>query len=230
MKLLIALALLFCAVGLSSPESRIKIAVVDTGIILSDTIKPYICADGHKDFTATGLNDRHGHGTNVAHLIAQSIDPSTHCLVIVKWLDPMTPGMLTSYNLAAATKYAAYSDVKYINISAGGNSQLKKEKEAIQYGLEQGIRIVVAAGNDSWNLGEGCDHFPACYPTNSPNFYVVGALDSKGQKAYFSNYGGPVNAWAPGMRQSWKTTIIMSGTSQACAVFTGQLAAKEAAQ
>ncbi len=234
MKALIILALLISAVVSSplfaSPETRTKIAVVDTGLYLSPAIEPYVCSEGHKDFTGTGLGDSHGHGTNVSHLIAQSIDPKKHCLMIVKWLDVTTPGILTSYNLSAAIKFAAHSDAKYINISAGGKAKLRQEREAIEYALAHDIRVVVAAGNESEDLAKNCVYYPACYKTKSPNFYVVGALDSNGQPAYFTNFNGPVNAWAPGMRQSWKTPIVMSGTSQACAIFTGRLAAKEAAQ
>lgn len=231
MKYLSLLAALLLAAPLSpkSPliEKRIKIAVVDTGLYMSKEIEPYVCLDGHRDFTRTDLQDRFGHGTNVAHLIAKSLDPVKHCLVIVKWLDPSTPAIATNFTLQAAIYYAAHSDVSYINVSAGGGYRMKKEEKAIKFALDRGARVVVAAGNDGYDLSAGCIYYPACYPFKHDNFYVVGALDERGIKVYFSNFGGPVNAWAPGVEQSWKTEIIMSGTSQATGIYTGMLVERE---
>jgi subtilisin family serine protease len=225
--LLLAATLLLSSVAFPS-ETRIRIAVVDTGLSISDTIMPYLCADGHKDFTRSSLSDTHGHGTNVAHLIAQHINPATHCLMIVKWYDSTTPDILTILYLKEAIVYAAHSNAKYINISAGGGTPLKEELDAMKHAVKKGTRVIVAAGNDGWNLDDACIYYPACYQTGSENYYTVGALDAKGEKASFSNYGHVVNAWAPGVKQDWKSGIVMSGTSQATANWTGMLAAKEA--
>jgi len=226
MKTLLLAALLLSSVSIAA-DPRIKVAVVDTGILISKEIAPYICTDGHKDHTRTDLMDRHGHGTNVAHLIAQSLDPTRHCLVIIKWLDSSTPDILAAFYLQQAIYYAAHSDVKYINVSAGGQANFARERKSIEYAVKRGIRVVVASGNDHANLDIDCIYFPACYSIMNSNFYVVGALDKDGKRAWFSNYGGPINAFAPGVNQSWKTEIIMSGTSQATAVYTGWLAARE---
>jgi subtilisin family serine protease len=223
---LLIFSAIVCSASAPSLETRIRIAVVDSGLLMSKEIAPYVCLDGHKDFTMTGLGDRHGHGTNVSHLIAKSIDPKKYCLVIVKWYDPKAPPILSGLFLTAATEYAAHSGAQYINISAGGGAKYQRERNAIEYAVEHGVRVVVAAGNEGVDMSPSCPFFPACYPIHSNSFYVVGALEKDGKKAWFSNYGGPVNAWAPGTNQEGGG-IVMSGTSQATAVYTGLLVARE---
>ena len=64
-------------------ETRIKIAIIDTGIDVTPKIAPYLCNSGHKSFHGAfsfGSYDvfkdsvPQKHGTNVADLIAQNLD------------------------------------------------------------------------------------------------------------------------------------------------------------
>src|SRR5690606_17888997 len=104
--LLLSLLLFATNVTVAKP---IIIAVIDTGI--SDKLKDgkFLCKMGHKDFTGTGLNDVHGHGTHVSGLIhqhaAKTADwnkSANYCQVILKYWDPnQTDGNPLQQELAA---------------------------------------------------------------------------------------------------------------------------------
>ncbi len=205
------------------PETRVKIAVIDTGIVSNDETKPYLCKGKHYDLTGTGIQDENRHGTNVAGLIAKQINPEKVCLLIIKYYQP------NGYNLHAevtALNIAMQQNVKYINFSSGGEEKHWSEREIISKVLERKIYFVAAAGNKNDNLLAECNYYPACYSFASKYFRIVGnGLDPKRRFSY-SNYGGPVTDWRDGVRQTG-FGITMTGTSQSAAVLTGEIAAKE---
>lgn len=210
--------------ALATTENRIQISIVDTGINLTPALAPYLCSEGHKDLTGRGLQDTVGHGTTMAFLIAQSISPATHCLVIIKWLDYGDEGPINRFSDGLIQ--AAYSKAKYMNVSAGGRGFSRLEDMALRYAVDQGMRVIVAAGNDGLDLNKDCSIYPACFMTESPNFYTVGALSPNGERAEFSNYGDIVDMWELGIIEG-VDGALMFGTSPATAVATGKIAARE---
>lgn len=85
--------------------------------------------------------------------------------------------------------------VDVINLSLGGyvtGGCLTHVQEAIDYAVDRGIPVVVAAGNTTINvenfLPAGCD-----------NIIVVGATDWMNERAGFSNYGDGVDISAQGV-------------------------------
>ena len=198
-------------------EQREKIAIVDTGIIITPEIKPYLCNE-IKDATGTGIVDRNGHGTNIANIIKTGMDPKKQCLFIVKYYDK---GSGPDDYFEALSLVLKEKGVKYLNLSLNGSFPDSLEREALQVLLNRGVKISVAAGNSKEYLSYGCHSYPSCYDFNHKNFHVVG-----GTGVSASNFGPVVNYWEDGYRIS-AGGITMSGTSQACAVHTSKLIRKE---
>lgn len=219
---------------------QIVVAVIDTGISSYYKNKKFLCKEGHKDFTGTGLNDTHGHGTHISGLIHQevmnlhilyqpdissvinSVDPN-YCQLIIKFYDSGSNSINSEIN---AVNYAIEKKVDIINISAGGFDIDSLEKAAIKRALDAGIIIVAAAGNEGVSL-EKRPYYPASYDSR---IIVVGSLISANKRSKFSNYSTKVNSWEIG------TNLIsfgidgkaksMSGTSQATAVKSGKIVRK----
>jgi subtilisin family serine protease len=218
MKYLIMFLLSFsCLAG--SVEKRKKIAVLDTGIGLSQILQDYMCKDSRKTLLPldAGL-DKHGHGKNVIGLIAKEINSKTHCIVSYK---------IFNYNLKKqymndGIRQAIKDGVKYINISGGGpNSEPdsnKEERRLIRKALKKGIVVILASGNQGLNLDKNCNYYPACYKKDikNDNLIVVGAKDVKS-----GNKGKIIDFYEKGKLVG---TPVMSGTSQATATVTGKIA------
>lgn len=83
---------------------------------------------------------------------------------------------------------------KVINLSLGGAGACSQTlQEAIDYARSQKAVVIAAAGNDGNNM----DWFPY-QPATCRGVITVGATDSAGVKAFYSNYGKSVDVWAPG--------------------------------
>ncbi|MBI3073283.1 MAG: peptidase S8 [Deltaproteobacteria bacterium] len=176
----------------------VVVAVIDTGVAcrVSD-LKGTKCVDGwnfvdkKKDAT-----DDHGHGTHVAGTIAQTtnnahgvagIAPKVKIMPL-KVLDRF--GMGTSANVVAAIRYAADHGARVINMSLGSHFKSDQERRAIAYAYKKGVVVVAAAGNDG---EEGAN-----WPARHDHVIGVSALDSRGDLAFYSNFGEGIDIAAPG--------------------------------
>lgn len=211
-----------------APEDRIKIAVVDTGFETSKKLQPFLCRQGHISFTNDSpFSEGHSgkHGTNVAGLIAESLDSKKHCLLIIKFYSEYLSEKEFKDYVRMGIEYAISQNAKYLNLSLGGPESSHLEFLSLQAALNTGMKIIVAAGNGKkvkgsnigQNLDKDCYYYPACYKFRSrpENFFVVGSTQSK-----FSNYGKVVTRWADG---NYVGVPAQSGTSQATAIVTGQI-------
>lgn len=223
----------------TSKQAKVVVAVIDTGIDKELLNSPLLCKTGHKDFTGTGLDDRHGHGTHIAGLVEQyakdfPVTPKNaqqlndkkadFCIIVIKYYDPRD----NSDNLKKTIKaieWAIDQKVDIINYSGGGTDPSEPEREVVLKALNKGIKFVAAAGNERSDIDKA-KYYPAMY---DKRIYVVGNLvDSKVRSiASSSNYGKSVNTWEVGSnllsRLPNKTFGYMTGTSQACAVKSGKL-------
>jgi subtilisin family serine protease len=207
-------------------DFRTHIAVIDTGVNVHWKNMNYLCDDdSHLDLTGQGFEDKFGHGTNIAGILARSMNKKNQCLQIIKWvhdvegLNRFNKMDITESNLlmTKAVNQAIKFKAKYVNMSYGGPYGLPGEYKGILQLLKDGAIVATAAGNDSANLDITCNYYPACYNIIHKNYHVVG---NKGSES--SNFGKRVTNWADGNKiEAWGVT--QTGTSQATAVYLGGL-------
>lgn len=225
--LILAIVLLSsCSLAITVDSTRffpvtrktIKIAVIDTGINLKN-INVNICPNGLIDYTGTGIQDTHGHGQNIAHIIGSHLKGINYCLYIIKF----TVSQKTDRNYSVESfRKARDLKVDIINYSAGGDGPLEAEENVIKDLDRLAIPVITAAGNDHTDLSMRCTYFPACYIEQ--NVVVVGSMTDKREVSSFSNYGpGIINFYWYGENQDYGG-YEFSGTSQATAHVTGLLA------
>jgi subtilisin family serine protease len=216
----------------SSCPKVLKIAIVDTGLDLSDPrFDGHICPKGHKTFTSTGIADTIGHGTHIAGLIQQYAGDGPYCFLIYKYYSEYAPGHVNLQNESAAFQEAIRNGADIVNFSAGGPEFNEDEYLMIKNHPE--VTFIVAAGNERSNLDlPENGYFPASYFLK--NEIVVGALDSVGNKLPHSNWGRLVKIKEIGqdvlslVPYSLDSTGLArkTGTSQATAIHTGKEVAK----
>lgn len=168
-------------VGIKTIQKRPKVvvAVIDTGIDESLMSRPWICKDGHKDFTGAGIKDNHGHGTHIAGLVEQyakgvvltlgknkpaDIDNASadFCIIVIKYFDPKRPNNDNLANTIESFKWAIDQKVDIINYSGGGTEYSKEEYDVVEMALNKGIKVVAAAGNERSNIDKW-KYYPAMY-------------------------------------------------------------------
>ncbi len=135
-------------------------------------------------------------------------------------------------DIATGIRYAVDNGAKVINMSFGKSLSPDKKMidAAVKYALEKDVLLVQAAGNSKRNI-DAFDNFPnpKYFLTDSmaPNWITVGASDSAGGAADFSNYGaGVVNLFAPGVAiystiPGGDKYMSWDGTSMASPVVSG---------
>ena len=214
----------FGTFGLESQTQarQVLVAILDTGI---DAKHPDLAGKitGEKNFSASGnTEDRNGHGTHVAGIIAASrnsqagvsgIAPNSR-LLNVKVADDH--GLCNESNVARAIVWAVDNGASVINVSLELRDPSYALEQAIDYAWDHGALVVAAAGNE----GSSRPVYPAFYE----NALAVSAT-SAGQLAPLSNYGDWVDVAAPGY-QTYSTLPdngygYESGTSFAAAHVSG---------
>ena len=141
--------------------------------------------------------DNNGHGTFVAGIIAAKSNNGIGIAGINQGVKIM-PLKVTNYigetnnfDIYRAIVYAVDNSASVINISLGERGFSKLEQIAIDYAYDNGVIVVVAAGNEGLEL---VDYGPA----GSQKLLAVAALDVSGRKRGSSNYGPTVAITAPG--------------------------------
>lgn len=150
-------------------------------------------------------DDANGHGTHVAGTIAArgndgvgivGVAPTTRIMAL-RALDATGAGTLD--NILAAYGYAASNGARVVNLSLGGDSPSRAERDAIA--AAPGVLFVAAAGNGGGDgVGDNSDaagEYPCAY--DLPNVVCAAASDREDRLASFSNYGvASVDLAAPG--------------------------------
>lgn len=215
----VLLGLLFVMSTAYATETRQRIVVIDTGLGWHQADAPFLC----KDYPAIGEAgqkngdpyDDNGHGTNVIGLISKKMNYSKFCITSIKCKFEN----LDKY-IATIVLTESMPNLTILNLSIEGPHPEYTESGILKKLLNRGVKIVVAAGNDAINLNNHCSAYPACYSAfvKSPNFIVVG-----GRGAFLGNTGKIVTKRRKSVRQGFPQ---MTGTSQATANMTGELASK----
>lgn len=209
MNKLICFLVFMCSFNILAANS-IKVAIIDTGLDFKYVNQVKLCPTGHKDFTGEGLSDINGHGSNVTGLIVKNNENVNYCVIILKAY--AFKNIQKAYITEALT-YAYNLGVNIINLSGGGFDEIPEEKEIVLKLLNKNIILVTSSGNDRLNLDISCVYYPACY---DKRIYVIGNLGLS------SNYGQIVDIKYNGVNQT-AFGRTLSGSSQATALFTGDL-------
>ena len=227
------LPLIFLATFSQAAENvcnkQIKVAVIDTGLDLTDPrFTDHLCKTGHYNFVnGESINDVNGHGTFVAGLIEKYAGNTNYCMVIYKYYNSQSSGIINMNREVQALQLAVKNKVRIVNFSGGGPSFSEQESLLIRFNPK--TTFVVAAGNEGENLDlPGNTFYPASLFYS--NEEIVGSIDSNGEKAHTSNYGHMIKNKEIGEKVvSYlpnDKTGTMSGTSFSTAIFTGKLVDK----
>lgn len=208
-------------------SKKMLVAVIDTGVDfnhpdLKDNLwtneaeangKPGVDDDGNgviddihgfNAITGTGnAMDDQGHGSHCSGTIGAKgndgkgivgVNWDTQ-IMAVKFLDANGSGSLE--NAIKAIDYATKMGAKVMSNSWGGGGFSQTLMDAIKRANDSGALFIAAAGNDGNN-----NDTTATYPANYEvaNVISVAAINNKGEKADFSNYGKrTVHLGAPGV-------------------------------
>ena len=177
------------------------------------------------------------HGTHVAGIVAAGrngvgIAGVAPDATVMPLKISSTAGTISGSSLTAAIVYAVDNGADIINLSLStvpgtARSAAVTIENAVSYARNNGVVVVVAAGNNGVDL----DSTPV-WPANLSLFYdnviTVAASTNSDTRASFSNFGSPVSVFAPGWflysttaNGSWG---FMSGTSMASPFVAGAAA------
>jgi subtilisin family serine protease len=168
--------------------------------------------------------DTHGHGTHCAGTIAGKTYGVAK-QAIIHGVKVLNPSGYTSWITGAMDWVAANrgSNPAVISMSLGGPGQSNSYKTAVEAAVNQGITVVIAAGNSN---SDACNFSPAFVPAA----ITVGSTTHADTMSGFSNYGTCVDIFAPGSsiksagKASDTASATMSGTSMACPHVAGVVA------
>lgn len=159
-----------------------------------------------EDNSVVPLHSSNWHGTHVSGIAAAVSDNTIGIAsssfkskilpvkVATDNLDPNSGGINATLRGYEGILYAAYMGAEIINVSWGSYSYSPLEEDLIKQAQEYGSLIIAAVGNDAEFLLAGKNDYPAMYP----NVLAVGATNTNGGRANYSNYGVPVGVFAPG--------------------------------
>lgn len=214
------------AVWKQSLGERIKIGVIDTGVdFYHPDLQPSLARGINLVHPRTPPFDDNGHGTHIAGTIAAAgrlamtgIAPRS-VLLPVKAFDHQGSAYVS--DIIKGIDWCVHQGVHIINMSFGMKQRSESMLEAVRSAKRAGVVIVASAGNDG---RRGFIDYPARFTQT----ISVGAIDSKGGIAPFSNRGRRIDIFAPGEKvlSTWPRSRYheMNGTSMATAHVTGVLA------
>jgi subtilisin family serine protease len=183
------------------------------------------CQKGISVVSGSKIDDKEGHGTHCAGVIAAKnnstgmvgVAPKA-TVIAVKALGDNGSGSYAG--VAKALEYAIETKPSVVSMSLGSPTSTKRIETAIKKLYDMGIPVVCAAGNDG---SAGVD-----YPGKYPETIAIAAYDNKGNIGSFSAIGEEVDFAAPGVN-IYSTYLkhryaVLSGTSMACPFVSGVIA------
>jgi serine protease len=186
------------------------VAVLDTGVAYANRghfrrspgFSRYTFVKGY-DFVAKNPypNDRNGHGTFVAAVIAEETNDHYGLtglaygarIMPVRVLDSQGEGEAST--IAEGVYFAVKHHAQVINLSLEFSpgvtaTDIPELIRALNYAHRHGVLVVAAAGNEG--------HAAIAYPAHAPNVVSVGATTEHGCLADYSNDGSGLTLVAPG--------------------------------
>ncbi len=159
----------------------VAVAVLDTGVNISHLDLAARIKDC-KDFTRgpvprSACEDKHGHGTHVAGIIAadgggdgQGIWGVASEADLLVYKVCRNDGTCWADDVASALSYATQNGANIISLSLGGNAENFLMREAIDESLVKNVLVVAASGND------GPERGTIDWPAGYANVVAVGAI------------------------------------------------------
>lgn len=183
-----------------------------------------------KDFVrdGKGWGDCNGHGTHCASTAAGNSCGVAKMASIISVRVLGCRGAGSFSDMIAAIDWVIQDSKKrapgrgVISMSLGGGRS-EAINRAVNSAAEQGIPVIVAAGNDN---ADACSYSPS----SASGAVVVASSTNADRRSSFSNYGNCVDIIAPGSSilgadfKSRTNKVIMSGTSMACPHVAGVVA------
>ncbi|WCK53382.1 S8 family peptidase [Aneurinibacillus sp. Ricciae_BoGa-3] len=208
-------------------KANVVVATVDTGIDYQHPEFAGKIAGGYNVLDESSPpQDDNGHGTHVAGIIG-ALANNNQGIAGISWNSKIMPvkgigadGSGSSLDIAKGIVWAADHGASVINMSIGNYHPSSALHEAIRYAYGKDVVLVAASGNDNTSQPS----YPAAYP----EVLSVGAADSAGKRATFSNYGAYLDIVAPGVEipstYVGSQYAALSGTSMACPHVAGAAA------
>jgi subtilisin family serine protease len=233
--------------ALPSGGKDVKVAILDTGILLSHPdlkSQVVVCDDltTSDAFVKNSCDDKNGHGTQVAGVVAANGGPDGKgiygvapeaSLMIYKVC--AIDGTCFADDVATAIRRATDDGANIIVLSLGTDTVSSIMNDAISYANSHNVLLIAAAGNDG-PYNDSID-----FPASNASVVSVGAVDQSLSVADWSARGdnaditsdkkdGDLEFVAPGVNIESTSNntdyVTISGTSMAAAHIAG-LAAKE---
>jgi len=189
---------------IGSPD--VTVAVVDSGVDMHHPDLVDRLRDDGRDFVDgdDDPSDENGHGTNVAGIIAATIDNNEGGVGLAPGVKILpvrvmnARGAGSDRSIARGIRFAADKGAQVINLSLGATLTIDADTvseqvtSAIRYAQDKGALVIVAAGNDFLPLENAI-------VGENPDVLVVAATDQNDVKANFSNSGPWIGITAPGV-------------------------------
>lgn len=188
----------------------VRVAVLDTGIArIGDDWHPDLapninCNDSSRCFDAVDkdgsdpVDDRGSHGTHVTGIAAADATGSGDVTGVAHGASLVPVRVLggsegTVADVIAGVRWVVNNGnprADVINLSLGSQTENPTLRDAVAEASAAGILVVAASGN----AGDDRPFYPAAFPS----VLSVGAVDCKGSRSSFSNFGDWLDLAAPG--------------------------------
>lgn len=200
---------------------KIKIAILDSGITKTKELESSIIYSYNTFDDTEVTDDKYGHGTMIASVIAAESNNSIKVgvnsnveILDIQVLDEK--GIGSKESVVKGIYKAIEKNVDVINLSIGFSNNNSDLEEVIKMAIDKGIIVVASSGN---TMGSHTD-----YPAKYKDVISVSAIDNNNKK-YIHAGSGKIDFVAPGVDipviDKTSKLSYQSGTSFAAAFFTG---------